>query len=63
MRIDWCTNLLCGSANEDWGSFEAGDEDGHKLLQKSRVYVACNVVLKVVAQLSRRVDFDFHIYG
>lgn len=61
MRLNHNTNLLCGCANENRGPFETGDEDGHELLQKSRVDVARNVVLEIIAQLSRRFDFDFHI--
>ena len=61
MRLNYNTNLLCRCANENWGPFETGDEDGHELLQKSGVDGARNVVLEIIAQLGRRFDFDFHI--
>ena len=54
-------HLLWGSADEYWWSLQAVEEDGNKLLEKCWVNGTSNIVLKIVAQLSRCFNSDFDI--
>lgn len=60
MRV-WWPYLLWWSTDENWGAFQAINEDRDQLLQERRVYWTRNIVLQVVAELSSCFHSDFEV--